>query len=76
MSGIPAKHSVRVAGHRTSVSIEAPFWDALKDVAASRGQSLNLVIAEIDATRGEASLSAAIRLAVLEHYRRLAGTKD
>ena len=75
MSGVPTKHSVRVAGHRTSVSIEAPFWDALKDMAASRGQSLNLVIAEIDAARGDASLSAAIRLAVLDHYRRLAASQ-
>ena len=27
------KRSVEIAGHRTSVSVEAPFWDALKELA-------------------------------------------
>ena len=58
------KHSVVIAGHRTSVSIEAPFWDALKDIAGLRGVSLNRLITEIDESR-EANLSSAVRVYVL-----------
>ena len=63
------KHSVVIAGHRTSVSIETPFWDALKDIAAARGVSLNRLIAEIDESRAE-NLSSAIRVYVLGQIRK------
>ncbi len=62
------KRSVVIAGHRTSVSIETQFWDALKDIAAARGVSLNRLIAEIDESRAE-NLSSAIRVYVLAHIR-------
>ena len=57
-----------LAGHRTSVSIEKPFWDALKDIAQARGISLNHLIAEIDEARHE-NLSSAIRVYVLMQIR-------
>jgi len=65
----PSKRSLTVAGHRTSVSLEEPFWEALVDVAAERNMSIAAVVAEIDRNRGEMNLSAAIRIAVLEYYR-------
>lgn len=63
------KRSVMVAGHATSVSVEEPFWEGLKEMARARGTSLNALIALIDGDRRTANLSSAIRLAVLEHYR-------
>ena len=69
-----AKRSVTIAGHRTSVSLEAPFWDALGEIAAGRGMSLGALVAEIDAGRGAANLSSALRLHVLaDVQRRLKG---
>ncbi|MDJ1158585.1 ribbon-helix-helix domain-containing protein [Chelatococcus sp. SYSU_G07232] len=68
-----AKRSVVVAGHRTSVSLEEPFWEALKSIAAERKQSLAEVVASIDSAREGNNLSSAIRLTVLEHYRKKAG---
>ena len=59
------KRSVAIAGHRTSVSLEAPFWDALKDIAHRRGRSVQQLIGEIDAARNEQNLSSAIRVFVL-----------
>lgn len=64
------KRSVLLSGHRTSVSIEEPFWDALKEIAQARDTSLNGLIAAIDAARNGENLSSAIRIAVLAHYRR------
>lgn len=63
-SGI-VKRSVAIAGHRTSVSLEAPFWDALTRLARERGLSVQACIAEIDRARGEGTLSSAIRVHVL-----------
>jgi predicted DNA-binding ribbon-helix-helix protein len=63
------KHSVRIAGHATSVSLEAPFWAALCEIAARRGQSVNALLAQIDTERS-GNLSSAIRLFVLDSCRR------
>ena len=70
MSGRPVKHSLTLNGHRTSVSLEAAFWDAFRDIATARGQTLNALAAEIDANRADdIGLASAIRLFVLRHYR-------
>ena len=58
------KRSVDIAGHRTSVSLEAPFWDALAVIAARRGMPINRLIAEIDKDR-QGNLSSALRVFVL-----------
>jgi len=62
------KRSVRIAGHPTSVSLEAAFWQALCDIAAARRVSVNVLLAAIDAGRN-GNLSSAIRLFVLDRAR-------
>lgn len=64
----PRKRSVVVAGHRTSVSLEDPFWKDLTAIAEQRGLSLNALIAGIDRDR-DGNLSSALRLHVLEYLR-------
>ena len=59
------KRSVMIAGHRTSVSLEAPFWEALRAIAEARGQSVQALIGAIDEDRGAQNLSSAIRVFVL-----------
>lgn len=63
------KRSILIAGHQTSVSLEAAFWDELRAIARARGSSVNGLIAEIDRHRS-GNLSSAIRLFVLDHLRR------
>jgi predicted DNA-binding ribbon-helix-helix protein len=60
------KRSIRIAGHRTSVALEAPFWEALDCLAAARGLSLAALVGEIDAGRGTRNLASALRLYVLD----------
>lgn len=60
------KRSLDIAGHRTSVSLEDAFWDALRDIATEDGVSLAGLIARIDAARADENLSSAIRVHVLE----------
>jgi predicted DNA-binding ribbon-helix-helix protein len=64
------KRSITVAGHRTSVSLEEPFWQALSEVAAERSTSVAAIIAAVDRDRSPGTnLSAAVRLFVLDWYR-------
>ena len=59
------KRSVTIAGHRTSVTLEQPFWDALHAAATKQNRSLSALIAQIDAARSTNNLSSALRLYVL-----------
>jgi predicted DNA-binding ribbon-helix-helix protein len=63
------KRSVRIAGHATSISLEAAFWRALCAIAAARRTPVSALVAAIDAGRG-GNLSSAIRLFVLDSARR------
>ncbi|AZO74709.1 MULTISPECIES: ribbon-helix-helix domain-containing protein [unclassified Mesorhizobium] len=65
------KRSVTIRGHRTSFSLEQPFYDDLVTIAAQRSISLAALVAEIDETRTrDANLSSALRLYVLAWAKR------
>ena len=64
-SAAPLKRSVRLAGHPTSISLEAAFWVQLRAIATVEGLSLNALVTRIDRERG-GSLSGAARIFVLE----------
>jgi predicted DNA-binding ribbon-helix-helix protein len=69
VSGRPAKRSFTIGGHRTSISLEAAFWDALKAAAAKEGVPVSRLIARIDAERAGCGLSRAIRVWLLARFR-------
>ena len=62
----PVKRSVEIAGHKTSISLEPVFWDALKSAAAREGLPISTLVARIDAERIQAEtppgLASAIRV--------------
>jgi predicted DNA-binding ribbon-helix-helix protein len=60
------KRSLTIKGHRTSVTLEPAFWEALHLQARQRTTSIAALVAEIDATRGDNNLSSAIRVWLLE----------
>jgi predicted DNA-binding ribbon-helix-helix protein len=61
----PVKRSFSLDGHRTSISLEAAFWEALKNAAADDRVPLAALVATIDKTRGSAGLSSAVRVWLL-----------
>lgn len=75
MNARPVKRSLTLRGHRTSVSLEEPFWQEFRRIAAEDGRALNDLAAEIDAARGvDAGLASAIRVFVLERLKAQAGS--
>jgi predicted DNA-binding ribbon-helix-helix protein len=63
------KRSIVVAGHKTSVSLEEPFWSGMKEISQERAITLSELVGEIDTNRQLGNLSSAIRLFVLDHFR-------
>lgn len=59
------KRSVVVGGHRTSISLEQAFWEALQQMAAAQGKTINQMVSDIDAARS-GNLSSAIRVWILD----------
>jgi predicted DNA-binding ribbon-helix-helix protein len=70
------KRSVSIAGHRTSISLEEPFWSGLREIAEREKLSVQALIGRIDAERGEQNLSSAIRVFVLTDMRRRLGEAE
>ncbi len=67
MTARPVKHSVTLHGHRTSISLEAPFWSELRAIARQKNMPINALVAGIDEARGvESGLASAIRVYVLK----------
>ena len=62
------KHSIRIGHRNTSVTLEAPFWDGLKEIANERGLTMSALVTGVNADRGNANLSSAIRVFVLRYY--------
>ena len=63
-----SKHSIFIAGHKTSVSLEDEFWDGLKEIAVARNMTPAALASKINSKRQHANLSSAIRLFVLDFY--------
>jgi predicted DNA-binding ribbon-helix-helix protein len=62
------QRSVRIHGHNTSVSLELPFWEGLRAIAAERRISLSKLMSEIENTCSRDNFSSAVRLFVLNNY--------
>ena len=67
MTARPVKHSVTLHGHRTSISLEAPFWTEIRNISVEKGMPINALVSKIDEGRSmDSGLASAIRVYVLE----------
>ncbi len=72
MKSIITKRSVVIDGHKTSVSLEEPFWNAVREITQARAMTVSALLHEIDSNRTCANLSSAVRVFVLNHMRQSA----
>jgi predicted DNA-binding ribbon-helix-helix protein len=72
------KHSITIAGHATSLSLEPIFWQALNEAARDLDKPVAALVAEIDAARTRRrmpeNLSSALRVWLFERARNAQGT--
>ena len=64
------KRSINIGGHKTSVSLEDGFWRALREIAVIQNLRVSELVSRIAKNRQNKNLSSAIRVFVLDHYRR------
>jgi predicted DNA-binding ribbon-helix-helix protein len=65
------KRSVKIRGRILRVSLEAPFWLAIDQIAHRANTTAQDLVARIDCGRQNAKLSTAIRIFAVNHYRSL-----
>ena len=65
------KRSLTIAGHRTSLSLELEFWQALQEIARTEKKTIAGIVAELDRTRGTRNLSSAIRVWLLKRAKKI-----
>ena len=70
MSSAAIKHSIVIAGRKTSVSLENSFWAGLKEIAEDSRSTMSSLVDKVDAERVNGNLSSALRVFVLQHFRR------
>ena len=69
MKSAITKRSVVIGGHKTSVSLEEPFWSAVREIAGAQEMTVSSLLRQIDLARRNTNLSSAIRVFVLESLR-------
>ena len=61
------KKSITIKKHRTSLSLEKEFWDALKIIAKEKKCSIENLVTKIDSER-KVTLASSIRVYLLKFY--------
>ena len=61
--------NIVVGGHRTSVRLEPVMWDALQDITRRQRVTLHDLVTVIDSGRTASTLTAAIRVYIVDFYR-------
>lgn len=64
------KKSITLKKHRTSLSLEIEFWEALNKIAENEKSSIQSLISEIDINR-ESSLASSTRVFILQYYKHI-----
>ena len=64
------KKSITLKKHRTSLSLETEFWEALYKIAENEKSSIQNLISEIDINR-KSSLASSTRVFILQYYKHI-----
>jgi predicted DNA-binding ribbon-helix-helix protein len=60
---------IRVDGHRTSVRLEEPLWQALREIAAEDGLTVNEVCSRVHRFRRDGTFTSALRVYIVDRIR-------
>lgn len=61
--------NVTVSGRRTSIRLEPAMWQALREISEREGKTMHALVTEIERGRAQSSLTAAIRVFLLDYFR-------
>ena len=61
------KKSITIKKHRTSISLEKEFWNALEIVSIQKSSTIERIISDIDLYRNT-SLASSTRVFILQYF--------
>ena len=59
--------SVTINGRRTTMRLEPSMWNALQRIASDNGATVNQICSQIDSSRGDLSMTAAVRSYIVSY---------
>lgn len=65
------KKSLKLHGHKTSVSLEEEFWFALQKISCAQNKPVSKIIEDIDDQRtidDKSSLTSKVRIYVIKYF--------
>ena len=65
-----AMRSVTINGRRTTMRLEPSMWNALQRIAADNSVTVNQLCSQIDTSRGDLSMTAAVRSYIVSYLQR------
>ena len=68
-----AMRSVTINGRRTTMRLEPSMWNALQRIAADNSVTVNQLCSQIDTSRGDLSMTAAVRSYIVSYLQRALG---
>lgn len=69
MDQTPVCRNIYVSGRRTSVRMEPVMWQSLDEIRERENMTLNQLCGLIDSVRGQAGLTAALRIFIISYFR-------
>jgi predicted DNA-binding ribbon-helix-helix protein len=71
-----AMRSVTINGRRTTMRLEPSMWNALQRIAAEHSVTVNQLCSQIDSSRGDLSMTAAVRSYIVSYLQRAPSFAD
>ncbi len=69
MTSALVSRNITVSGRRTSMRLEPAMWDALEDICRRERCRLAELCSAVDSHRGASSLTAGVRVFILDYFR-------
>jgi len=70
-----AMRSVTINGRRTTMRLEPSMWNALRRIAETHNLTVNQLCSKIDSSRGEMSMTAAVRSYIVSYLQQMPATQ-
>jgi len=61
--------NITLNGHRTSLRLERAIWEAVEEICTREATTVHELCTRIDGTRTERTLTAGVRVFVLQYFR-------
>jgi predicted DNA-binding ribbon-helix-helix protein len=70
------KYSVKIGGQKTSITLEAEFWNALDEIADTTGITRSKFIRDVARNKRYPNLTSSLRIVILTYFMNKSRVRD